>query len=91
MLQKHPVTQPLKSPRWNQKDRCWHASGNDRQCLSSATVFHSDQTLSLNMCWGVGLPSSGKLAESRDIAAGLNIAYFNLLIFYLIIVIKILL
>lgn len=41
--------------------------------------------------WGAGLPTSGKLAKSHDIAAGLNIAYFNFLIFYLIIVIKILL
>ena len=33
------------------------------------------------MCWGAGLPSSGKLAESRDMGAGLNIAYFDFLVF----------
>ena len=62
VLQKHPVTQPLKSPRWNQKDRCWHASGNDRQCLSSPCYIVTKPSF-LNMCWGAGLPSSGKLAE----------------------------
>ena len=34
-----------------------------------------------NMCWGAGLPSSGKLAELRDMGVGLDVAYFDFFVF----------
>ena len=44
-------------------------------------TFLSDLTIQVTMCWGAGLPSSGKLAESRDMGTGSNMAYFDFLIF----------
>ena len=73
---RHRVRRSGSLERYNAQNLDLNSINNEE-----STLFDTLSTAVSNMCWGAGLPSSGKLAELRDMGVGSNVAYFDFLVF----------